>query len=131
MTTAAQTFNILYIQEDKTWLSTLNFYEEEIHQMEHLLSQVLPNHIDSQEFIAWTKYFQEQFEKQVENINSIKKAINQHIDLQIYENQFQDILQEKEQPSNHLHIRTQVFTFEKLFLALKHEFYNFLGKYFT
>lgn len=114
--------------ESSTWLSSLNFYENELDILENRLAEVASKNTDA-EAKAGVEHFQNQFIIQRNNIDELKHTVNEHNHF-LFEDASRHAGHVKsERLDEHRKIDDAVKTFEKIINDLRHEFNNFLTKW--
>ncbi len=114
-------------KELKDWASMLVFFENEMNSFEKRLiaisTQNTKPHIMKQ-----VEHFQNQFIIQKENFDILNHEIKIHEQLIAKEMQVGKIFDNMEITDQQYFLRDKMHSAEKIFIALKHEFYNFAGR---
>ena len=115
-------------EENKTWMSNLLFYRDEIKVMENRLQEIASKNT-SKEVLSQVEHFQNQFVIQKETIDTIKHEINLSNDLITLEANKNMTAIDHREIKDHSIVRDNMESFEKVFHSLKTEFNTFLSKW--
>ena len=114
--------------ENGKWISSLNFYEQELDILENRLAEVAEKNTDA-EAKAGVEHFQNQFIVQRNNIDELKHTVNEHRHL-VFEDASQHAGHvESIRIDEHKNIDDAISSFEKVINDLRHEFNDFLAKW--
>lgn len=114
-------------KELKDWVSMLVFFENEMNGFQKRLMDI-STHNTKPHVLKQVEHFQNQFIIQKENFDILNHEIKIHQQLIAKEMQGSDIFDNMEITDQQYFLRDKMHTAEKIFITLKHEFYNFAGR---
>lgn len=110
------------------WLNTLQFRKEETTILEHRLQEIAARNT-KQEVTAEVEHFQNSFIRQRELIDELRHEINAHESELEHEVMVKPVSVEHRYFLDHGNLRGRMKTFEKLYMELKDDFYDWVGKW--
>ncbi len=124
------TTNVLKLGIKHTqWIKDLGFYDDELDVMENRLKEVVQKNSRG-ETMKHVEHFQNQFIIQRNSIDELKHAIHENYEKAAFESEKNQGHIDEERVTIKNNIEDEMLYFEKNFISLKHEFYNFLSVVF-
>jgi len=121
--------NIAQVNTEHTeWIKGLEFYKEEIHNLENKLLEIATKNT-SFEARQGIEHFQNQFVVQRNNIDELRHKIKEHIHVFTKLPELQEEVVENERLADHENLRDEYQSFEKIMRELRLEFNVFLAKW--
>jgi arginine deiminase len=121
--------NIAQVNTEHTeWIKGLEFYKEEIHNLENKLLEIATKN-SSFEARQGIEHFQNQFVVQRNNIDELRHKIKEHIHVFTKLPELQEEVVENERLADHENLRDEYQSFEKIIRELRLEFNVFLAKW--
>lgn len=114
--------------EHSEWIKGLEFYKEEIHNLEKKLLEIATKN-SSFEARQGIEHFQNQFVVQRNNIDELRHKIKEHIHVFTKLPELQEEVVENERLADHENLRDEYQSFEKIMRELRLEFNVFLAKW--
>ncbi len=114
-------------KELKNWSSMLIFYEIEMDGFKKRLMDISIHNTNPQ-VLKQVEHFQNQFIVQKENFDILNHEIKVHEQSISKEIQGKDFFDNLEITDQQYALRERMHMQEKIFISLKHEFYNFAGR---
>ncbi len=114
-------------KELNDWASMLVFFENEMNSFKKWLMEISTKN-SKPHVMKQVEHFQNQFIVQKDNFDILNHEIKLHQQLIAKEMQFSNIFDNMDITDQQYFLRDKMHTAEKIFIALKHEFYNFAGR---
>jgi hypothetical protein len=120
----------IYIQheENKKWMNSLLFYEDEINIMKKRLEELASGNSDK-EVLIQVEHFQNQLIIQKDQIDQLKHEINLDNDILTSEMDRNNAVVDHRKVKDHSSIRIRMEVFERIFNSIRKELNAFIEKY--
>ena len=112
-----------YHQEHRDWLSTLDFYQDEIKFFQNELAMILHANMGSMSILEHADEYKMIFRKKLETLDELRHAIVNH-DISLAKN----ATEEAEIDKTHDQVRKNYETFKENFDLMKQNFKRFAAK---